>query len=158
MKIMGLSLVLLLALVCILAGCRKKPAAAQVTIREATWNVEVADSSKERFAGLSGRTHLADDEGMLFMYPAERVLNFCMRDCVIPLDIVFIDGRSQVVSMETMAVEPDLAGRKVYRSAAPAQYALELPAGAMQQAGVQIGDKVTFSPGVPPAAKAEAGP
>jgi len=139
------------------AGCRKAPPRPTVTINGRTWSVEIAMTRRRRWQGLSGRTHLEPDEGMLFIYPSPQPLQYCMRNCLIPIDIAFIDSRFRVVSTYTMAVEPDLAGRVLYASGAPAQYALELPAGALAAAGVKPGDTVILQ-NTPDAAKAQPGP
>lgn len=142
-------------------GCRDRgpdvPARTAVTIRGRTWRVELALTPQQRYRGLSGRDRLAADGGMLFVYPRPQVLEFCMRDCLVPLDIAFINADRCVVATATMEVEPDRVGRKAYTSDVPAQYALELPAGALAGAGVRAGDRVEFSPELPPA-KAEDGP
>ena len=139
------------------AGCRKAPTGPTVTINGRTWSVEIAMTHRARWQGLSGRTHLEAERGMLFIYPTSQPLTYCMRGCVIPIDIAFIDSALSVVSTHTMAVEPDLAGRIVYASEAPAQYALELPAGALAEAGVKPGHRVIFQ-STPDAAKAQSGP
>ncbi len=139
------------------AGCPKAPTGPRATINGRTWSVQIAMTRGARWTGLSGRTHLEADRGMLFIYPASQPLAYCMRGCVIPIDIAFIDSRLRVVSTHTMAVEPDLAGRVLYTSGAPAQYALEVPAGTLAEAGVKPGDGVILE-NTPDAAKAQPGP
>ncbi len=136
-------------------GCEGESQArhGEVTINGRTWRVEIAMTQADRYRGLSGRRTLADDEGMLFIFPSERMRGFCMRDCLIPLDIAFIDEDLCVVRTDTMIVEEGLAGSETYRSQAPAQYVLEVAAG--QLAGVRVGDRVEFSRHVPDPAKAE---
>jgi uncharacterized membrane protein (UPF0127 family) len=137
---------LLLVLLAAGGGCRSRSQAVHaVTIRGRTWRVELAVTGDQRYRGLSGRKELASDAGMLFIFPREQVREFCMRDCFIPLDIAFIDSDLRVVMLHTMAVEPDRVGRVPYGSEVPAQYALEVPAGALEAAGVQVGDRVEFS-------------
>jgi uncharacterized membrane protein (UPF0127 family) len=41
--------------------------------------------------GLSKREHLLDNEGMLFNFPTRGIRSFHMKDCLVPLDIIFID-------------------------------------------------------------------
>jgi len=134
-----------------------------VTINGKTWRVEVATTADQRYLGLSGREDLADDAGMLFIYNEPHVLDFCMRDCLIPLDIAFIDAEMRVVQTWTMATELHKVGRldatyRSYTSGVPAQYALEVAAGSLERAGVTVGSRVEFSADVPAAAKAEPGP
>jgi hypothetical protein len=127
----------------------------RVSIRGRTWSVEPATTAKQQYHGLAGRQHLADDAGMLFIYPSPRVLNYCMRGCFITLDIAFIAADGRVVKIHTMQVEPDMVGRVAYSSEAPAQYALETAGGALGRAGVREGDVVTFLGNIPAPAKVD---
>jgi len=126
-----------------------------VTVRGQSWVVELADTADLRYKGLSDRESLPAGRGMLFIFPYPQRLDFCMRQCLIPLDIAFIDSDMRVVRMCTMEVEPYGLHKKEYSSEVPAQYALEVPKGALAAAGVQVGDLVEFSANMPPAAKAE---
>lgn len=136
---------------------RYKPSypGAVVQINGVEWRVQCAMTRLQREAGLGGRRKLAEGTGMLFIYPTPRKVAFCMRGCEIPLDIAFIDADMKVVATYTMAVEPDRVGRKEYPSGAPAQYALEVSAGALAKAGVQLGQVATFKGNMPPAVKAD---
>jgi uncharacterized membrane protein (UPF0127 family) len=148
---------LLLGWVSLAAGCsrEKQPAPASVTIRGMTWQVELAINPRQRYRGLSGRTEMPHGRGMLFLFPDSAVRDFCMRQCLIDLDIAFIGPDRRVIKTQTMRVEPDGLGRVPYSSDAPAQFVLEVQAGALQAAGVQAGDRVEFSSGVPGPAKAQ---
>ena len=148
----------LAGLLLLLAGgsCRRDPAPSaisadppRVQINGRVWSVELATTDFQRYRGLSGRTELAEDAGMLFIHPQPRKLEYCMRDCHIPLDIAFIDPDLRVVAIHTMKVEPDRVGRAPYGSGKAARYALEVPGGALGRAGVKIGQKVTFLGDVP---------
>ena len=95
---------------------------------------------------------------MLFMYPKAATRTYCMRGCLIPLDIAFIDSDLRIVKIYTMAVERDRGGLVAYSSHAAAQYVLEVSAGAFGRNGVVQGTKVVFLGNIPPATKADAGP
>jgi len=136
-------------------GCGSREDRPRVRIGQWIWFVDVAATRQERYQGLAGRTHLADNAGMLFVYPRATVLRFCMRRCVVPIDIAFIDRDLRVVKIATMAVEPDQAGRREYSSDAPAQYALEVAGGLFARRGIRPGDKVTLLGNIPPVTKAE---
>ena len=140
------------------AGCRQQGGRPRVTIRATTWTVELATTAEERYRGLSGRDEIHDGTGMLFIYPSAQPRSYCMRGCRVPLDIAFIGSDGCVINTYTMAVEPVRAGRTSYPSSVPAQYALEVSAGALHRAGVRSGDKVAFSAEVPSASKADPGP
>lgn len=156
MPFAGLSRLLLTSAVAlILTGCEKAPPPVpQVRIRGETWTVELAFTVRERWEGLSGRDTLDVEKGMLFVYPRAENLIFCMRECHIPIDIVFIGSDLRVVNTYEMQVEPDRAGSVSYSSNLPARYALELAGGTLRRLGVRIGDKVEFF-GIPDPSTAE---
>lgn len=105
-----------------------------------TVRVEIADEPEERQRGLMYRDSLPEDTGMLFVYPRERILSFWMRNTRIPLDIAYVDQRGNIVDVQTMAPQSD----RLYESAAPAMYALELEAGWFEEHGVGVGDRIEF--------------
>ena len=152
----------LVAAMMLTAGCDKPPSqpqpAAAVTICGQSWQVELATTAEQRYQGLSNRKDLLAGRGMLFTYPRPQILDFCMRQCLIPLDIAFIGPDMRVVKIHMMEVEPYGFDSRLYSSEVPAQYALEVPKGALAAAGVKVGDKVDFSSNMPSAAKAEPGP
>ena len=117
-----------------------------VVIGGERFGVEVAVTPEERRVGLSGRESLAADAGMLFAFEGERMLSFWMKDTLIPLDIVFIDGDRRIVDVQTMTPELDVATRDltVYQSAEPARYALEVNAGVAEELGLRVGMEVVF--------------
>lgn len=140
----GALLLVVLAVVVACPGCRKPPPTPRVVINGRGWYVDLARTPQEQHRGLGGRTYLSSDVGMLFIFDQPKELTFCMRDTEIPLDIAFISQDLKVVSVQTMAVEPDRAGRAIYRSAGPAKYAMEVPAGGLTGAGAKPGDRVEF--------------
>jgi uncharacterized protein len=136
-----------MALVAAVAGCSSKPASQPrfgVTINGRTWQAEIAETEGARYRGLSDRLNIPTGTGMLFVYPRPRVLDFCMRKCLAPLDIAFLDANAVVVNVRTMRVEPYGQEEEVYSSLVPAQYALEVAGGELERAGVKQGDKATF--------------
>jgi uncharacterized membrane protein (UPF0127 family) len=146
-----------------LSGCEpgapSKPSIPTLTINAHVWSVDLAMTPKQRYDGLSGRPMIGDKSGMLFIYPTQQVLDFCMRGCPNPIDIAFIDSNRRIVRIHTMRPEPpDYAGRAAYSSDSPAQYAFETAGGALGAAGVKVGDVVAFSADIPEASKAQAGP
>lgn len=102
--------------------------------------VEIADDADERQRGLMYRESLAEDQGMLFVYPEQRILGFWMRNTLIPLDIAYIDREGRIVDIQQM--EPQTT--ETHDSAAPAMYALEMNQGWFEANGIRIGDLIEF--------------
>jgi uncharacterized membrane protein (UPF0127 family) len=142
-----------LLLVCALslpvAGCGAESEQKTATIvlhgdRIVTLAVEVADSSAERERGLMGRTSLAPDAGMIFLFDRPTTTAFVMRGTRISLSIAFYDGRgaiTQIVDMDPCRAEPC----RLYVSRTAYAGALEVPQGAFRRFGVEEGDHIEVS-------------
>ena len=155
--------ILLLSLVAFAAivGCKKQPApvAPPVTLVEPTdtrlpteeitvggkvFTVELAFKSMTRQRGLMFREHLPDDAGMLFIFDRSKVQSFYMKNCLIDLDIVYIEANGRIAKIATMPAPTPGARLEYYSSDIPVKFALELPAGAAQMLGLQPGQTITF--------------
>jgi uncharacterized membrane protein (UPF0127 family)/predicted small secreted protein len=104
--------------------------------------VEIADDLSEQSRGLMYRTALAEDRGMLFVYPDEEELSFWMKNTLIPLSIAFIDSEGRIVDIQDMKPLDDDPPH--YVSAEPAQYALEVNEGFFEERGVEVGDRANL--------------
>lgn len=71
----------------------------KIEIGDKVYNVKVAKTDEEKIKGLQGKSALAPDEGMLFVYEKPDIIAFWMKDTEIPLDIVFIDEDEEVISV-----------------------------------------------------------
>jgi len=122
------------------------PETMKIAIADKVFSLELALDSPARIKGLSGRSDLAEDEGMLFVFPtSQRELSFVMRDCLIPIDIIFLSSQGTVVATHEMTVEP-LETRSDpavnYNSKWPAQFAIELRSGSIRELKIQEGQKI----------------
>lgn len=104
--------------------------------------LELAFNPESRARGLSNRQSLADNYGMLFIFPYEKQLSFWMHDTVLPLSIAFLDGEKTVIDMYEMLPSKS---EIIYRSKRPGLYAVEMPAKWFVSHGVVPGDKLNFS-------------
>ncbi len=89
------------------ASVQARPTAANtrsVTIADgsstATVTVELAVTEAERERGLMARDALADDAGMLFLFPAPSRVGFWMKGTLIPLDIAYLDADGRVLDIK----------------------------------------------------------
>jgi uncharacterized protein len=101
--------------------------------------VEIADSPDEQARGLMERTALAEDRGMLFVFPEEQVRSFWMKNTLIPLSIAYMDSEGRIVDLQDMKPLDDEEPH--YVSAEPARYALEVNKGFFKQHDVEVGDR-----------------
>ena len=84
---------------------------------------------------------MREKDGMIFLFAHEQQLAFWMRNTLIPLDMLFIDGRGKIVSVIENAEPRTLSSRP---STGPATYVLEVPGGWAAKNGVKAGQAVAF--------------
>jgi uncharacterized membrane protein (UPF0127 family) len=109
--------------------------------KEFAARVEIADTPAKREMGLQYRSELADDRGMLFLFPDESVLTFWMKNTPIPLDMIFIGDDLKIVGIVRDAVPFTLSSRSV---GAPSRFVLEIKGGLAKRYGIEAGDAVRF--------------
>lgn len=123
-----------------------------VTIQTASTVVpvsaEIADNLEEQRVGLMYRTSLEENHGMLFVFSDEQQRIFWMKNTKIPLDIIFIDENGTVVDIKEN-FQPCVADPCERYTSEPAQYALEVNAGFVEENGVVVGDGVEIYSGNP---------
>ncbi len=130
----------------VLAGapaCQSQP---QVSIttrdgREIKFQVEIADTPAERQMGLQYRRELADNHGMIFLFPDDESHAFWMKNTPIPLDIIFISAQRQIVGIVENTIPFSLDSRSV---SGESRYVLEINGGLSKRYGFGAGDSVRF--------------
>jgi uncharacterized membrane protein (UPF0127 family) len=110
-------------------------------------DLELAQTPGERELGLMYREELPPDSGMLFVYQSESHEAYWMYHTLISLSIAFIDRSGTIVDIKDMPRlnNPDdvqEASRRVYPSAAPYWYALEVNQGWFVEHGVGVGHQL----------------
>jgi len=113
-----------------------------LTIQGHELRVELATDPTRREVGLGYRASLPEDGGMLFIFPQSQPQSFWMKNCLIDLDIAYIDDDGKIVDLIRMtAVPPAERSRpKVkYPSSRPVRYVLETNAGWFESRGIGPG-------------------
>ncbi|MGL5830565.1 MAG: DUF192 domain-containing protein [Candidatus Altimarinota bacterium] len=108
------------------------------------FEVEIADTFKQREIGLMNRTELAERSGMLFIFEQTSEQAFWMKNTLIPLDIVFIDENRRVANIAREAQPCQEEHCPLYASGVEIRYVLELKGGATDKLGIKEGDQVTW--------------
>jgi uncharacterized protein len=130
-----------------LAGCgssgSKTPQTVGVKVDGASVRAEVAATDDARREGLSGRASLAENRGMLFVYPDHVERTYWMKGMRFPIDIVWID-RGRVTGVEPNVPVPVGDDLPLYPSRVPADRVLEVRAGWAARHHVERGEQVTI--------------
>jgi uncharacterized membrane protein (UPF0127 family) len=135
--------------VTLVGGCGDDESS-QATVRVGDQEVraDVADSPQELSAGLSGRSGLDADEGMLFLLPAPSRQPFWMKGMRFPIDIVWIaNGRVSEVTASVPAPAPGTKESELplYSPRRTVDRVLEMSSGWAKENGVGRGDAVSVS-------------
>jgi len=110
--------------------------------RLARVDVEVADTRKERYTGLSNHDSLANGSGMLFIHDGEASRTYVMRKMDFPIDIVFVGADRRVTAIHhARAPGPNEDGNDI-RYSGYAKYVLEVPRGYADEIGLSVGDRI----------------
>lgn len=105
----------------------------------------LARTYSQRSTGLMFYENLPEKNGMLFVYSSPRIMSFWMYNTKISLDLIFFSG-DLLVTEWVKSMEPGYGKSPSelprYVSEKPAQYALELKAGSIEELGISIGDRL----------------
>ena len=105
-------------------------------------DIEIADNAAEQQRGLMNRSFLRNDQGMLFIFDADRPQSFWMKNTIIPLDIIYVNSALRIVSISENTQPYSEAP---IPSKGPAQYVVEVNAGFSAQYGLREGDAVLYT-------------
>jgi len=114
----------------------------EVELNGERFTVELATTPKEQALGLMFRDSMAEDHGMLFVFPGSAARRFWMKNTRIPLDIFYFDENLKLVSVAEDTPPCRVAQCPGYPSAGPAKYVLELNAGKAADLAVKPGDEL----------------
>lgn len=149
----------LLAAVLLAAGMTAGSAASPVTLAQRPLvihtgeashrlTVEVARTPAQRSRGLMERDSLAEDAGMLFLYPRRQPpgSGFWMFRTRIPLDIAFLDASGRIAAIHAMQPcgSANPGDCPSTQAGVPFRAALEVNAGYFAARGIGVGDCVAW--------------
>ncbi|HEV7427573.1 MAG TPA: DUF192 domain-containing protein [Thermoanaerobaculia bacterium] len=148
---MKLSFVLMLVLAC---TQRTAPVPATTTADAATPRiilpdrsaviVEVASDDATREQGLMYRDHMADDRGMIFLFPQAGEYPFWMKNTLIPLDMIWMNSDHRIVHIAHDVPPCKADPCPNYPPNAKASSVLELAAGVAAKHHLRDGDVLRF--------------
>ena len=110
----------------------------------ATIQVELASDDATRAQGLMYRDHMADDRGMLFLFPESGEYPFWMKNTLIPLDMVWIDDQRRIAHVASNVPPCKADPCPNYPPNANAKYVLELAAGVAAKHHLANGQALRF--------------
>ena len=142
-KNFGIGLTLFLA-VLVLGGLynfldkEQQPILKETRLGGQLFSIEIADTPAKRIRGLSGRSSLPENRGMLFIFEIPGQYGFWMKGMFIPIDIIWIRG-NQIIGLEKNILP---SSNLNYYSREPVDKVLEINAGLSDKLGLKAGDEI----------------
>jgi uncharacterized membrane protein (UPF0127 family) len=106
--------------------------------------VEVASDDATREQGLMYRDHMADDRGMIFLFPQAGEYPFWMKNTLIPLDMIWMDADHRIVHIAHDVPPCKADPCPSYPPNAKASSVLELAAGVAAKHHLADGNVLKF--------------
>ena len=103
---------------------------------------EVAVNDDERSAGLMFRKEMAQNEGMVFRFPAPKPVCMWMKNTLLPLSVAFIAEDGKIINIEDMQPQTEVA----HCAKRPARYALEMNLGWFRKKNIKAGTPIDGLP------------
>ena len=122
------------------------PQTRTIYIKNRIYYLETATNPIQQMKGLSGRSSLCQNCGMLFVFPVDTILPFWMKDTLIPLDIIWLDSSGSVVKIISAPTQPGSSINQLttYTNERPAKYVIELNIGESNKIGLHVGDTINL--------------
>ncbi len=105
--------------------------------------VEQAKTPAQQNRGLAGRASLPENQGMLFLFDQPDYYAFWMKDMIMALDFVWLNG-DYIVETTTNVRPQDYQPPATLVPKEKADKVLELNAGIVQKLNIKVGDKIEF--------------
>lgn len=99
--------------------------------------LDYATSTEAQERGLSGRTNLPANYGMLFVFEKDGRYGFWMKDMLVPVDIFWLNGKRQVVAISQNVSTSTYP--YVFYPPEPVRYVLETAAGFARDHAIATG-------------------
>ncbi|HVX90703.1 MAG TPA: DUF192 domain-containing protein [Candidatus Paceibacterota bacterium] len=98
---------------------------------------EVVSDPAAQERGLSGRTDVPENYGMLFVFPTDSSYGFWMKDMLVPIDIVWLSDTGTVLKVDAGVATSTYPN--VFYPPSPVRYVLETKAGESQRQRWMVG-------------------
>ena len=108
------------------------------------YQLEVVENEDDKKRGLSGRSNIRDDQGMIFIYAEQDRRCMWMKDMNFSIDIIWLD-ENEVISHIEANVTPETYPNS-FCGETDAKYVIELKGGVADSNGVRVGDNVDIAP------------
>ena len=149
-------IILFIFLVLFAQGCTTTTpiTTAVVHIGGETFTLDLALDDTTRAKGLMEQTSLPKDGGLLFVFPDSIKRSFWMKNCLMDIDLIFLDSRGTITALHKMIAELPQEKNETdwnyesrlgkYWSGGPSRFAIELAPGSIQRLKLRVNDRISL--------------
>jgi hypothetical protein len=122
-----------------------------VSVKGRVFSAEIARTPRQLADGLMFRKEIGRDACMIFLHDADGYHSVWMKNCLVCLDVVWVNGLGVVVEIE-QNVPPcpaDAADCPSYGGRVPSRHFVEFAAGTVSDLGIQPGDQIGWNLSLP---------
>ncbi len=101
--------------------------------------IEIADTKQKRQQGLSGRSFLEPENGLLFVFDKLDFHGIWMKNMRFPIDILWFDADLRIVDIKKGAQPQSYP--EIFYPQEPALYVLEVNTGFSEENSITVGEK-----------------
>ncbi len=105
-------------------------------------DAEVADEPELRRIGLMHRKSLPPNGGMLLVFPPSEKQGIWMKDCLMALDLLWLDAEGKVLALKESAAPCVQDPCESYAPEVSARYVLEVASGTSSREGLRPGTRL----------------
>ncbi len=107
-----------------------------------TLKIEEARTDETRSNGLMNRTSLCEDCAMVFYYTKDVQDGYWMKNCKIPLDIIFVNNEFEIVDIKKDFEPCNTDNCPIYTPISSFRYAIEVNGGYYDEHEINIGNTI----------------
>ena len=124
---------------------QRLPINARVNIAGKVIELEVAQTPEEQSKGLMFREELPDNRGMFFPFTYPRITRFWMKNCLVPLDMIFLqDGKVVAIADSVPPCDTAPEDCPVYGPNVLVDGVIELRSGRAKELNLDMGDNLNI--------------
>lgn len=114
----------------------------KATVNNQVFKLYLANTDNTRQVGLSDKTEMPQDYGMLFEFEKADYHTFWMKNMKFPIDILFLKDDKVVTVYKNAQVPKEGDSLSLYKPEEPANKVLEINAGLSEKYNIKKGDTV----------------
>ena len=114
-----------------------------ISVNNCTLLADLSITYEQIILGLSNKSSIKENEGMLFVLSPSSRRGFWMKDMKFPIDVIWLNENKEIVYIKKNLM-PCVTNCPVYYPDRESKYVLEVVAGFVDKQNLKVGDTIFF--------------